>query len=443
MYMRGSLCADKERVPRSSPITVYLSRKMAVLLALGFASGVPLGLTGATLQAWMTAAEVDLRTIGLLSVVGLPYTLKFLWAPAMDRFAPPVLGRRRGWLVLTQIACVLAILAMAATGASSLAALGLAALVVAFCSASQDIVADAYRTDVLEERERGAGAAVFVTGYRVAMLLTTGATLVAAEKLKLPWPTIYTLMAGAMGVGVLASLAAPEPAVVGAPPATFGAAVVRPFVEFVARRGWWAVLLFIVLFKAPDEMLNAVKIPFLERRAGFTPTQIGAVAQSFGLVMSIVGAILGGAVIARLGVWRSLWGVAVLQGLSNLAFYALLFTGPRTDALAAVTCVENLCGGLVTAAFVAFLMGQCDVRFSATQYALLSSLMAVTRQLAGAPSGYIAEGLGWEAFLPVTAAAALPALLLLPFVPMPKPRASEVAEDPSLAEPRVAPTMGG
>lgn len=403
---------------------------MAALTLLGFSSGLPYALTRDTLQAWMSAAQVDLATIGLFSLVWVPYSFKFVWAPLMDRYVPlAALGRRRGWLLLTQAGLILSIAALAAVGPASLPLLAAVALAVAFLSASQDIAADAYRTDVLPDAERGAGAGVFVTGYRLALLLATGAALVVVGRYDVPWSGAYVAMALLMGVGVAATLIAPSPPGPAAPPATLRDAVVLPFAEFLHRPRWPLVVAFILLFPASDAMLNALKAPFLLNTIGFSLQQLGAINNSFGLALTIVGALVGGAVVARLGIVRSLWLALVLQAMSNLSFLYLLTSGPRSEALAAVVCVENLCAGLVTAAFVAFLMGQCSRAFSATQYALLSSLMAVTRSVVGAAAGFVAEATGWPVFLGVTVLVGVPAMLVLPWLRMDADQAGAVTPE--------------
>lgn len=402
---------------------VYFNRRMAVLAGLGLASGLPYMLTGAVLQAWMTDAHVTLGTIGLFSLVTLPYTFKFCWAPFMDRYALPILGRRRGWLLLMQLLLIAAIAAMALTGPSrSLLLFAIMAMLLAFLSASQDIVADAYRTDVLPEAERGAGAAVYVTGYRIAMLLSSSLGIWLVGRYGVPWPMIYLGIAAMMSLGIVATLAAPEPRMQVARPEGLADAFIDPLFDFLRRPDGWLVLLFVVVFKLPDVLVDGMKMPFL-LQIGISKEQIGAIGQGLGLAMSIAGALVGGGLVARLGLWRSLWVFGLLQALSNLGFWVLSQTGPNLLTLSAVISVENFCAGLVTAGFVAFLMSQCDVRFSATQYAMLSSLMAVTRIVGGAPAGFLAEHLGWPAFFLASLFAAVPGLLLLTWVrPRPRPQ---------------------
>lgn len=414
-----------ERAP--SIFRVFGQRKMAALLFLGFASGLPLYLTSQTLQAWMTVEGVDLTTIGLFALVGLPYTLKFVWAPLLDRFVPPLLGRRRGWLLVLQVTLALAIAVMALHDPrEALVLLAVNALLVAFLSASQDIAADAYRTDVLEARETGAGASLFVMGYRAALLVTGALALVYADRWG--WPAVYAALGLLMLLGVAATLFAPEPVRAVRPPETFAEAVVGPFREFVGRLGpGYAalVLLFIVLYRLCDSLGLAMTTPFL-LQTGFTQTEVGAVRGGIGLAAVVLGALMGGALVVRLGLNRAIWISGILAVASNLAYYALALAGREPGSgpgqglglMTGAVVVESFCQGMLGASFVAFLMSLCNARFSATQYALLSSAFALTNTLLAAPTGRLAEVLGWPTFFVITVAAGIPGLLLLPvFVP--------------------------
>jgi MFS transporter, PAT family, beta-lactamase induction signal transducer AmpG len=411
--------------PIQSLLKVFESRKMAALLLLGFASGLPLLLIGNTLKAWMTVEKVDLAAIGWFSLASLPYSLKFLWSPFLDRFTPPFLGRRRGWLLITQIALIIAIAFMAfQQPKQALQLLAINAVVIAFLSATQDIASDAYRTDVLTELEMGAGAAVFILGYRIALLVAGALALILADRI--PWSSVYLLMAGVMIIGIVGSLFAPEPKEI-TPPTSLAEAVILPFGEFFQRRGvisGFLVLLFITLYKLGDALLSNMATPFL-LTIGFTKTDIGAIQVGMGLIATIVGALAGGAILSKIGINRSLWIFGALQALSNIAYFVLAqpqFT-KNYQLLVLTINIENFCGGLGTAAFVAFLMSLCNQRFSATQYALLSSLMAVSRDILAAPAGSIAQSTGWPLFFLITIVAAVPGLLLLPiFAPWnPKP----------------------
>jgi len=395
----------------SAILAAFGSRRIFFVLLLGFSSGIPLALTGSTLQAWMASEGVDLAVIGVFSLVGLPYAVKYLWAPVMDRFVPPFLGRRRGWMLVTQAALALAVGAMAFSEPKTAPGLlAFLSLLVAFFSASQDIVVDAWRTEVLSPEELGPGAGVHVLGYRVAMLTSGAVALILADRI--PWRLVYLLMAGSLAVGVAASLLAPEPEIAGKPPRTLKEAVVEPFLEFFARPGAIVILLFVVFYKLDVVMALALTTPFL-LELGFTKTDIGAVTKGLGMVATIVGTLAGGAVVARSGMKASLWIFGVLQSVSTLSFLALARMGHHYPMMVAAIGIENLCSGMGTAAYAAFLMSLCDRRFTATQYALLTSLMAVTRVVAGAPTGVLAKAYGWETYFLVSALAAIPGLLLL------------------------------
>jgi len=388
--------------------------KLTALLILGFASGLPLFITSRMLQAWLTLAGVDVATVGWFSLVAVPYSLKFLWSPLVDRFPLP-LGRRRGWLMVTQLGLVLAIGTMATQ--NPLLGLGFVAvnaLIIAVLSATQDIAFDAYRTDVLTERERGRGAAVGVLGYRLALLVTGALAFILADQWT--WPVVYGLLAGVMTLGVLGTLLAPEPEVA-APPESLLAAVRLPLQEFIERLGLrqaTTILGFIVLYRLGDALVNNLATPFLIK-LGFTQTDLGTVQGGIGLGATILGVVVGGTILDRLGTNRSLWVFGGLQAVSNLAYVILALIGPNYPTLWGAVILENFCSGLGTAAFVAFLMSLCNPRFSATQYALLSSLLAVSRDILVAPAGAIAVAVGWPLFFLGTILAALPGLFLLPY----------------------------
>lgn len=386
------------------------------LLMLGLASGLPLYLTNKTLQAWLTVEGVDLASIGKLSLFSLPYSLKFLWSPLLDRFVPPFLGRRRGWLVITQVGLTLAIAAMSLHKPSqSLKLLAVNVLLIAFLSATQDIAFDAYRADVLEPHEMGAGAAVAVLGYRIALLLTGSLALILADHI--PWNHVYLILAALMSMSLFFSIWASEPRLRDRPPASLAEAIRLPLIEFFQRSGQIRgvlILGFIVLYKLGDALVNNMSTPFL-LKTGFTQTDIGAIQGGMGLLATIVGVLAGGAVLSQLGINRSLWVFGGLQAVSNLSYLILAQVGQNYPFMVLAINIENFCAGLGTAAFVAFLMSLCNQRFSATQFALLSSLMAVSRDILVAPAGKFAEILGWTPFFLLTLVAAVPGLLLLPF----------------------------
>ena len=384
------------------------------MLVLGFASGLPLALTSGTLQAWATVEGVPLQQIGFLTLVGTAYTLKFLWAPFVDRYVPPLLGRRRGWMLLTQLLLAAAIMAMGVLSPSSaLQPLALLAVLVAFLSATQDIAFDAYCTDVLRKEERGAGAAIKVMGYRLAMIVSGGLALILADQW-IGWGNTYVLMGGLMLLCALATLWAPEPEHVASAPRNLRAAVGEPLREFFTRRGALAVLLLIVLYKLGDAFAGALSTTFLIRGAGFSPTEVGTVNKVLGLAATIIGALAGGSLMSRWGLYRSLMAFGLLQAVSNMAYWLIAVSPKSIWLMATGVGIENLCGGLGTASFVGLLMALCRQRFSATQFALLSALSAVGRTyLAGPLTPPLVEHLGWPGFFLLTVVIALPGLVLL------------------------------
>jgi PAT family beta-lactamase induction signal transducer AmpG len=493
------------------------AHRLLVVTVLGFASGLPLALTGQALQAWLSIEGLDVATIGFLSLVGLPYTFKFLWAPLMDRFELlPWLGRRRGWLVLSQLALALTLWALSATSPKqALQLFALLALAVAFVSASQDVVIDAYRTDLLPAAERGLGSSLNVLGYRLAMIVSGGLALIWTDTAQgggWSWPEVYRtmawLMVGAAALSALAlprlpELAAPRSvarndllgflAVVAAVAAGYalttqfggrlaaaalaplmessrmapalkarwidlgalglGIAVTLPLAAWAARRarfetllsglssyfaqpGAAAFLLLIVLYKLGDAFAGSLMTPFLLQAMAFSPAEVGVVNKIIGLWLTIGGALLGGALMLRLGLWRALMLFGLLQLLSNLGFWWLAVAGkglmpgltlpafdwgfvkltqptPVDGGLLMVIAAENLSGGMGTAAFVAFLMSLCNQRFTATQYALLSAFASVGRVWVGPLAGVLAESIGWPSFFLVSLVLGAPALLML------------------------------
>ncbi|SAI22645.1 integral membrane signal transducer protein [Bordetella ansorpii] len=415
-YRWRVVIADAEAPAAGAPAAgkVYLSRRVAPLLALGFASGLPLALTSGTLQAWATVENISLQQIGFLTLVGSAYTLKFLWAPLIDRYAPPFLGRRRGWILVTQLLLAVSIMGMGLMSPSSaLMPLALLAVFVALLSATQDIAFDAYCTDVLRKEERGAGAAVKVLGYRVAMLVSAGLALILADSW-LGWGNTYLLMGGLMLACVLATLWAPEPEAPVSAPRSLAVAVVEPLRDFFGRRGAMGMLLLIVLYKLGDAFAGALSTTFLIRGAGFSPTEVGEINKVMGLAATIIGALAGGSLMSRWGLYRSLLAFGLLQAVSNLGYWLIAVSPRSLWLMGAAVGVENLCGGLGTAAFVGLLMAMCKQQFSATQFALLSALSAVGRTyLAGPLTPWLVKSMGWPGFFLVTVAIALPGLVLL------------------------------
>lgn len=394
-------------------LRIFQQPKSAILLILGFASGLPLALTSGTLQAWMTVENIDLKTIGFFSLVGQAYVFKFLWSPVMDRYTPPFLGRRRGWLLTTQLLLLVAIAAMGfLEPVSQLRWMAALAVVIAFCSASQDIVFDAWKTDVLPAEERGAGAAISVLGYRLGMLVSGGLALWLADKW-LGWQGMYWLMAALLIPCIIATLLAPEPSDVIPVPKSLEQAVVAPLRDFFGRNNAWLILLLIVLYKLGDAFAMSLTTTFLIRGVGFDAGEVGVVNKTLGLIATIVGALYGGVLMQRLTLFRALLIFGVLQGVSNAGYWWLSVTDKHLYSMAAAVFFENLCGGMGTAAFVALLMTLCNKSFSATQFALLSALSAVGRVYVGPIAGWFVEAHGWSTFYLFSVFAAIPGLLLL------------------------------
>jgi PAT family beta-lactamase induction signal transducer AmpG len=394
-------------------LRIFTQRNAAVLLLLGFASGLPLALTAGTLQAWMTVENVDLKTIGFFSLVGQAYVFKFLWSPVMDRYTPPFLGRRRGWLLLTQLALIAGIVALGFMHpAQDLTLLAAIAVLVAFCSASQDIVFDAWKTDILPPEERGSGAAITVLGYRLAMLISGGLALWLADRY-LGWRATYWLMALLMIPGLIATLLAREPAAAKREPHTLRQAVTFPLADFFQRNNAWLLITLIILYKLGDAFAASLTTTFLIRGVGFSAGDVGLVNKTLGLLATIIGALYGGVLMQRLSLFRALMLFGILQAVSNAAYWLLAITPPHLWSMASAVFIENLCGGMGTAAFVALLMTMCNKAFSATQFALLSALAAVGRVYVGPAAGWLVELWGWSAFYAFTVVAALPGLLLL------------------------------
>ena len=398
---------------------------MAALVGIGFAAGLPSAyrLLGSTLQAWLGKYDYDIRQIGMLSLVTLPIAFNFVWAPLLDRYTPPVfsnMGRRRGWLMTIQLTLTLAIISMGITGPAGkgdpLLPLVYAAMLTAFLVASHDVVADAYRTDVLGNAELGAGAAVFVNGYRIGMLVAGGGALLLSDYM--PWRWVYMVLAGLMGTVVFVTWLAPKVPGQDLKPTTLASAVIDPFVDFVQRKKWTAlaVLLFVVLFKLPDSMARAMTMPLLQTHLKFNLREIALVREWMGLAILIIGAFAGGAVAAKLGVKRSLWLFGALQALSNGGFLFLTNFDKHLGLLATVVAIENFCAGMVAAGFIAFLMGQCNRRYSATQYALFTSLMFGADSILGAGTGFLVRDMGFTSFFWITIIASIPGMMMLTFI---------------------------
>ena len=391
-----------------------LSKKMLVALLMGFSCGLPLLLTITVLQAWMHEVGVDIKVIGLFSLVGLPYTLKFLWAPVLDRFSLPLFGRRRGWLLLCQILLMLAIAGLGFTNplASPYLVAGVAFLVT-FFSASQDIVVDAYRREDLTDNELGLGSSLYVNGYRLGMLVAGSGGLIMADHIS--FQMVYLILSVTMLIGVITTICCREPEISVGTPTTFKEAVIGPFVDYFSRPGAWLLLAFILFYKIGDQMATTMTMPFY-LELGFSKTEIGTVVKLFGFWATIGGGLVGGIILLKLGISRSLWIFGILQAVSTSGFAVLANVGASLPLLAGVIACENFSGGMGTAAYVAYMASLTNKKFTATQYALLSSLMGIPRVLAAAPTGYAVSALGWSSFFIFCTVAALPGLLLLVWI---------------------------
>jgi PAT family beta-lactamase induction signal transducer AmpG len=394
-------------------LTVFRSRRMAVLFVLGFSSGLPLMLTGQTLQAWLTDRSVSLARIAALSLVGLAYTFKFAWAPLLDRFQLPVLGRRRGWVLAFQLGLVVAIAAMSLLDpARDLTAVVAVAIAIAVLSASQDVVLDAYMTDVLAPHERAAGASVNVVGYRIAMYASSSLAFVMADHVV--WPAIWLTMAAFMALATAGTAIAEEPAVVARPPRTIAQSFVLPVADFWRRYrgGAITVLGFAAIYRFGDYFAQTLVIAFLRRGAGFNFTEIAVVFKMIGFAGIVVGGALGGALVARFGMRRMLLAFGALSAATHLLYVWLAVARSIPVFCVAVAC-DATANAMVAAVFVGFLMSVCSPAVSATQFALLTSLTSVGQRVFGLLADRVVEAIGWPGYFAVCAAMVLPGLALV------------------------------
>jgi PAT family beta-lactamase induction signal transducer AmpG len=413
-------------------LAVYLKPRVLIVLLLGFSSGLPLALAGSTLAVWLTESQIDLATIGLFSLVGLPYTFKFLWAPIIDAIDVPVLshwlGRRRGWLLFSQLLLVLAIIFLALCDPiRSLPIIIFAAVTVATASATQDIVVDAFRVESLAISEQGAGMAGYVAAYRIGMLASGAGVLVLVAWLEHigiaranVWMWGYVAAAGAMIIGMIATFLATEPDL---PPQTvdhnhaplrrLAETATGAFGEFLARDAAIVILLFVVLYKFCDAFAGALTAAFVIN-IGFDKATYAAVVKGVGLAAALIGGFAGGAMVRALPLSTSLWIGGFVQMFSNLTFSWLAVVGVSVPALTATIIIENFTGAIGTVIFVAYLSALCgDRAHTATQFALLTALAAVGRTTLASGGGFIAEDWGWVTFFVITALAAIPSLVLL------------------------------
>ena len=400
-------------------IRIMLSWKMLVMFFFGFSSGFPYYIVKDVLKLWMTESNIDLTTIGLFSALSLPYTLKFIWSPLMDGYVPRFLGRRRGWILMAQAGLMISIALIGQFDPSqSLFWIAIMGLCINFFGASQDISLDAFRREYLTSDELGFGTGVWMNAWRLGMYVSVGLSLLT--ELNFSWATIHILLSLMMGVGILTTLFVSEPEIEEIPPGSIREAVFEPFVEFFSRDRALLVLLFILLYKIGDNMAGAMTIPFI-LKMGFSKTEYFVIVKGIGMFGLFGGVILGGSIMIRLGIARSLWVFGILQALST-AFFAIMVIMDHT-ALAWLEYRQVILGGIVgfeffstglgQAAYATYMAIQTNKRFTATQYALLTSLMAVPGVVAASATGFMATVLGWETFYLLCAVAAIPGLLLL------------------------------
>lgn len=381
------------------------------MLLVGYSAGLPLLLIGSTLQAWMTNEGVDLTAIGLVSLLGLPYVLKFLWAPLLDRYKLPFFGRRRGWMLVFQAMIVMSIFGLSMSNPrTDLTMVCVWSFLIALFSASQDIVLDAYRREILPDEELGLGSSLYVNGYRLAMLVSGAFALYLADQI--PWKSVYQWMALLMVPSILFTLIAPKESQHIKVPANLKEAVVGPLKDFFTRRGAWVMLLFILLYKVGDSMASNMTTPFI-LDIGYSKTDIATVAKTFGMAATMLGGIIGGTMMLKFNIRWSLISFGVLQAVSTLGFAVLTRLPVGMESLASVIAFENLASGMGTAAYAAYMASLTNRQFTATQYALLTALMGIPRVILASPTGLMAEKMGWENFFIFCTVVAVPGLLLL------------------------------
>lgn len=376
---------------------LFINQRLLAVLCLGFASGLPLALTSSTLQAWFTEAGIKLMTIGALSLIGIPYTLKFLWAPLMDHYGFSRFGKRQGWVLCAQLGIVITLLLLANMNpTTSASAMGFVALMIAFFSASQDIAIDAYRTDVLHSEERGLGVSYYVLTYRVAFLLSGGLALVFADYLG--WRLTYILMAGLMLLSMIPTYFAPHPLESGKPAQHLYQTMMDALGDLLSRERIVLLLLFVLLYKFGDALALSLMTNFLLHGLGFSLTQVGLAYKLMSFLGTVIGCFIGGALLLRWDLFRALFVFGLAQTFSTLLFAALAVVGKQFFFMAAAIFVENFCSGLSTAALLAFMMSLCDHRYSASQFALLTAIMALGRVFLGPVAAMMVEHVGWVDF---------------------------------------------
>ncbi|UQZ89051.1 AmpG family muropeptide MFS transporter [Deltaproteobacteria bacterium Smac51] len=398
----------------SRGLSTVFKRSFVTSFCMGFTSGAPLLILLTLIQAWLTDGGIDVRAIGAMAAVGIPYSLKFLWAPWLDYYDPPLigrLGRRRGWLLISQIDLMLGLIILSFINPSNLTLVAVVAFLICFASATQDVIVDAYRRDDLSDVELGVGSAYYQWGYRLGMLIVSGGGLLVADHIG--WPWVFRSAAVLMLVGPLTLLFSPEPKVERpAAPASLAATVVEPLRDFFQRPAPWLILLFIFFYKFGDQLASSLTTTFY-MQLGYTKFTIGSVVKIFGTCATLTGVMIGGWAVLKFGLRVSLWLFGFLQMVSTLGFAVLYYLPVHPAALAVVISQENLAAGAGTSAFVAFMAGQTNRTFSATQYALLSALMALPRTLLSAPAGFLVKALNWPSFFILSTVMALPGFFIL------------------------------
>ncbi len=416
LFLKQSMASKK---PWSQTLKSLFSWKVLVMALFGFCSGFPFYIVKDVLKAWMTDAKVDLTTIGLFSAVSLPYTLKFLWSPLMDLIVPP-LGRRRGWILITQILLALSIVALGQFDpGQSLKWIAVVAIVVSFFGASQDIALDAFRREYLSDDELGLGTGVWMNTWRLGMYVSVGTAFLAADH-NIDYKHIHMMLGAMLLIGIVTTLLVKEPVSQVKPPKSLKESVVGPFKEFFSRPGAWMILAFILLYKLGDNMASAMSIPFILAQ-GFSKTEYFVIVKGLGMLGLFGGVFLGGTLMLRLGITRALWIFGILQALSPLAFIFLINEDPTNPEwiahkniyLSIAICFEFLAWGLGQAAYASYMATQTNKKFTATQYALLTSLMALPNSVAAAFTGWMAQHMGWHMFYVSCSLAAIPGMLLL------------------------------
>lgn len=401
-----------QAMQKKSVINLIFQKRMLVVLLLGFASGLPLALTGALLQAWYSVEGLGLATIGLLGLAGQPYIYKVIWAPAVDKFELFPIGRRRSWMLVTQALMVVLLSIMAFFEPKTAPiTLALLALGVAFLSATQDVAIDAYRTEILSKEERGLGAAMAVAGYRVGMLVSGGLAFIIAGYLG--FKITFLFMALCVGLGMIVTLYSDEPTHYGTTALSFKQACMLPLVEFLQRKNAVVLLLFIILYKLGDAFAGSLTTAFLLRGLGFSLVDVGLINKTIGLAGTLFGVFCGGVLLSRTTLFKALLGFGVIQALSNLTYLGLMWTESNYTLMSLAVFLENLGGGLGTSAFFALLMSLCDKRYTATQFALFSALSSIGRVYVGPLAGMLVESVGWSEFFLWSIVFSLPGLFLL------------------------------